>query len=44
MEGFAVGKSGSIVRIADAGVNGWDPDDLTGGTTDTKSLTEVWPR
>ena len=43
MEGFAVGAAGTIVRLTNAGVTGWDPDDLNNPQPDTKQLTEVIP-
>ena len=43
MEGFAVGRQGSIVRIADAKVNGWDPTDLNNPQADVPDLQEVNP-
>ena len=44
MEGFAVGRSGSIVRIENAGINRWDPFDLNDNRDDPKDLVEVDPQ
>ena len=36
MEGYVVGESGTIVRLQNAGVNGWDPEDVANPTPDPK--------
>eukprot|EP00322_Chrysochromulina_rotalis_P026525 CAMPEP_0115841612 /NCGR_PEP_ID=MMETSP0287-20121206/7376_1 /TAXON_ID=412157 /ORGANISM="Chrysochromulina rotalis, Strain UIO044" /LENGTH=1520 /DNA_ID=CAMNT_0003295259 /DNA_START=20 /DNA_END=4582 /DNA_ORIENTATION=- len=45
MEGFAVGATGTIVKITNAGVTGWDPADTANFQTqqDTKQIEEVLP-
>lgn len=43
MEGFAVGRAGSIVRIEDARINGWDPDDRDNPQATDAVLTDVDP-
>jgi hypothetical protein len=43
MEGFVVGAAGTIVRLLNAGVNGWDPEDLNNMQPDPKDLVEVTP-
>ena len=45
MEGFAVGAAGSIVKIKDAGVSGWEPDDIANfrSQQDPREIEEVTP-
>ena len=43
MEGYVVGESGTIIKLQNAGVTGWDPNDLNNANPDTKVLVETSP-
>lgn len=45
MEGYAVGEQGTIVRLTDAGVTGWDPSDIANlaQQQDPRRIDEVTP-